>query len=300
MPIHIKFEGPGAFDRAINEIDADFIKLTNAGSADFSNVEGAIKHDVNVIGETLVDWGGGLIKLSDVIAKIDSFVIKLTQPPPTTITTAAAVGGGPPDPQADFLTLDADMKMTGTDLKTAGTDFIKLDTAPDLATFNADKIKFGQDLAKVSLDASNTGADFIKLGSDLVTIAGGTSSAEIKADLTTFGGDLGKIGAAFDTVAVDFMKLSQDFIAAGGGGGTVTGTSLVANASLTEKPPTGTFGADFFKLEHDFRLLNQTIAGSADDAFKLIDAIVDQSGKPDPLVDLVEQVLSTNGGEHHG
>jgi hypothetical protein len=88
------------------------------------------------------------------------------------------------------------------------------------------------------------------------------------------------------------------------GGGNV-GIGTASAAADTNPGPAGPLGADFFKLEHDFLLLNQAIGGTLPGTFKVLDALFDQSGKEpkDPdgghMTEHVEN-LGLNGGFKSG
>ena len=311
MPIYIKYgggpEGQGAFENTSLSIDADLLKLSNAVGDTFLTVEGAIKHDINVIGDTFIKWSNEFIKLSDVALKIDTFVIKLTQPTTTgdTALPAAAVEGGP---QTDFINLDTSLKILGGDIKLLGSDFLKLDTAPDVAALKIAETAVGNAFSQAGADASNVSEAFIKLGNDLVGLGTGENANSLKLNeaYKIFGGDLvNKIAPAFQSVADGLQTLGEDF-AALGGGSTDIGTTTVANVSpLDSKNATpGVVGTDLLKLEHDFLLLNQAIAGSAPEALKLVHAFIEQSGNSSSngLAEHIQPVLGVQGASnsHHG
>ena len=152
-------EGQGAFENTSLSIGADLLKLSNAVGDTFLTVEGAIKHDINVIGDTFIKWSNEFIKLSDVALKIDTFVIKLTQPTTTgdTALPAAAVEGGP---QTDFINLNTSLKILGGDIKLLGSDFLKLDTAPDVAALKFAETAVGDAFSQAGADASNVSEDY--------------------------------------------------------------------------------------------------------------------------------------------
>jgi hypothetical protein len=304
MPIYVKYNGPageGSFENASLDVDADLLKLSNAGGDSFLKIESAIKHDITVIGDTFLKWSNEFIKLSDFALKIDSLVIKLTEPT-TTIGSAVADAPAEGGPQADFLKLDTSLKIFGGDLKLLGSDFLKLDTAPDVGALKITISDISGDFIKLGAGASDVGDTFIKLGNDLVALGtGSNNSLKLNEAYKILGGDLLKIGSAFDTVATDFLKLDQDFVTLGQPG-TDLGTSLIAILDSAKHAAPGAVGADLLKLEHDFLLLNQTLAGSGPEALKLVHALVDHSGDTpsDHLTDHTTPLLGVPGGSNHG
>jgi hypothetical protein len=309
MPIFVNFSGLGGdtLNDAYMKIDADFLKLSSAGPDTFVKVEAdhVIKYDISVIGDSFHKLGDDFVKISDAASAIDSLFLKFAPAPatsdPTLAAAASVVGGGAPDAESDFVKLDSSLKIAGADLGVLGSDFVKLDTAPDLATFKSNEVKVGTDFGKVGADMSDIGGGFAQLGNDLITLGTGpnSNSADLNDAFKMLGGELNKIGSAFDTVAFDFNKLSKDFTTLGGGGGGVSASALVASSSSGGPAPTGALGSDFFKLEQDFILLNQTLGASGPGVFKVFDALIDQSGK-EPMFEQVEHLLGGHGGSDHG
>ncbi len=282
MPDFIKFSGLGgeqthdSHGNTFLKIDSDFQQLANVGADDFLKIEASqhIKHDITTVGDWFIKLDGEFLKIDEAAWKYDAFAIKLTN---TTPTDAAAVEL--PAVQRDFLKLDLDLKVSASDLGALGTDFIKLDTAPDLETFKVGELKVSSDFLKISDDISADGADLKIIGDDLIKLSTGGNSRELSAALKLLGGQDYKISSAFDAVSADFLKISQDF-ATLGGGRTTSDAVLVASldAGRGHAPPAGPLGADFFKLEQDFHVLNQALAGGFSDAGRVIDALFDQAG----------------------
>jgi hypothetical protein len=299
MPIFMNFLGRDAVNDAFLKIDADFLKLSKAGPDFLLELKGPqIKHEISVIGGAFDKLGDAFIKLSDAALKIDDLFLKYA-PPPTTVPTltAASVGGDAPDPQADFLKLDAGLKLLGGDLGTAGADFVKLDKAPTYLTFKLTEVIISSDFAKVSTDTSAVGGQFGQLGDDLLKLSTGpTNSVELNNAWKVLGDEFHKISSAFDAVAVDWNKLSQDFATLGGAGGGTNTSALVASSSSGGPSPSGQVGSDFLKLEHDFVLLSQALGASGPDLVKAFDALVDQSGKS--FFEQIEHLASPPSGGH--
>jgi hypothetical protein len=301
MPIFLKFGGigeDGDLNEAFLKIDSDFLKLSSAGADSFLKVEAdaTIKHDVNVIGGSFIKLSDDFLKISDGALKVDSFLIKLAG------TTSDAATEGGPNPQADFLKLDTTLKTSAGDLAVLGSDFLKLDTAPDLAGFKLDELTVGSDFAKVGADMTDASGAFIKLGSHVIALGTGpnTNPPELDAAYKLLGGELDKISPAFDAVAFDWIKLSQDFTTLGGGGGTTLATSLSSPGSTDSTP--GPLGTDFLKLEQDFLVLSQAIGGSAPGLKAVFDALIEHSGKHDELTGHADNMLGGPGGSgsNHG
>jgi len=294
MPIFVKYEGVGGeygLEDAFLKIDADFLKLSSASADTFVKVEAepGIKHDINVIGDSFFKESDEFLKISDAGAKIDAFFLKLAEAPTASDST---IGGGTPDVQSDVLKVDATLKTSAGDLSVLGSDFLKLDTAPNLEGFKSDKLSVGDDFGKVGKDMSDAGGAFTQLGTDLIALGTGPNSntGELNDAFKMLGGELDKVGSMFDAVALDFQKLSQDFAGEGGGVNTVA-----VKLQSTDSMPTGVLGADFLKLEHDFLLLNQAIAGTAMGVGQLFDALVDQGSKA-PSDQIINHMLAVQGG----
>ena len=271
-------------------IDGDFLKLASANPDGSLKIDGQIKHDIAVISDSFLKLGQDFIKLSDVAIKIDEFVIKLS-PPPVTVG-AVVVEGGPPDPQADFIKLDTALKIAGADLGVLGGDFKIFEGTIKGNVLTQTEALVGQDFLKLNVDMTNTGQTFARLGDDFIKLSNGPNQ-ELDAAYKLLGSELHKIGSAFDAVASDFLKLSQDFETLAGG----RNTALVASSPNSQPGPLGT---DFLKLDQDFLLLNQAIGGAFPGTAKVIDALLDQSGKPpgDEMHD-TPPLLGVNHGSGH-
>lgn len=297
MPIYIKFNGPGgeqthdALSDAFANIDQDFLKLSSATPDTFLKVEAdhQIKDNISAIGDWFIKLDGEFINISDVGLKVDDFVLKFTQP-----ATLGAAAVELPAVQSDFLKVDADLKISASDLGVAGSDFIKLDAAPDLDELKISELKVSIDFLKLGTDTTNAGADFTQLGNDLIALGAGPNSKELDSALTLLGDQVLKIGSAFDAVALDFQELSQDFETLGGGGITTTTVADFLESqesSASSSTPTGPLGSDFLKLEQDFHVLNQSIAGGLFDAGPVIGDLFAESGKDSghPMTDNIGQ-----------
>ena len=281
-------------------IDGDFLKLASANPDGFLKIDGQIKHDIAVIGDSFLKLGQDFIKLSDAAIKFDNFLIK-SDPIHFTIKLGdiivdsiggAVVEGGPPNPQADFLKLDSALKIAGADLGVLGADFKHFDGTIKGNVLAQAEALVGQDFLKLNVDMTSTGQTFATLGDDFIKLSNGPNQ-ELDAAYKLLGGELHKIGSAFDAVASDFLKLSQDFDFLAGG----RDTALVASSPNSRPGPLGT---DFLKLDQDFLLLSQAIGGAFPGTAKVIDALLDHSGKPhgDEMHD-TPSLLGVNHGSGH-
>jgi hypothetical protein len=166
MPIYLKFGGEH-LNSAFSNVDSDFIKLMNACDDSLLKVEFTVKHDINNIGGAFIKLGEGFGDLSKAGVKIDTAFLKLA------IGSATGGAGAGKVAQADFLALDTTLKTSSTDLKILGSDFVKLDTAPDLLTLKLKEVVVSGDFLKVGADMSDASGAFLKLGTDLVALGSG-------------------------------------------------------------------------------------------------------------------------------
>jgi hypothetical protein len=287
----MKFGGQ-ALNSAFSNIDSDFIKLTNASADSFLKVEFTVKHDINDIGGAFIKLGEGFGDLSEAGHKIDTAFLKLA------IGSSTSGGGAGKVAQADFLALDTTLKTSSADLKILGSDFVKLDTAPDLLTIKLTDAVVSGDFLKVGTDMSDVSGAFIKLGTDLVALGSGENgnSPQLNEALKILGGDFEqKISPAFDALALDWHKLSRDFANLAGGGGDTTTT--LSSAGASDSTP-GVLGTDFLQLEHDFLLLNQALGATAPDIAAAFEALAQQTGKHPGDEGHEGNIFGPQGGKH--
>src|SRR5215472_12224282 len=281
MPIFIKFNEFGdeqnheSLNNAFLKIDEDFQKLANASPDAFLTVEAdhQIKENISAIGDFFHKLDDEFLKISDAGLRADDFALKLTQPPTTGATEEL------PAVQSDFLNADADLKVAASDLGAVSSDFLKLDAAPDLNTLKAGERTVGADFLKLAIDTINAGTDFTNLGDDLIALGAGSNSKELDGALNLLGDQVLEIGSAFEAVALDFEKLRVDFVHLGGGGLKTAADFLESQGALANDPmPPGPVGADFFKLEQDFQVLNHDIGGAFFDGKQVIHDLFAQNG----------------------
>ncbi len=306
MPIFFDFFPGFANDHtqdALNDafvtIGTDFLKLSTADTtADFLKLETDHKVTVtfDVIGDAFAKLGQDL-KIDTAAVGLDSFVVKFFPPNPIAPPnpTSEAADGGAPDPQSDFLKVDAALKASSSDLAALAFDWQKLDTAPNQDIWKVDVQAVGVDFQKLSSDASDAGGAFKLLGGDLATLGTGenSGSTELNDALKILGGELKIVVSAFEAIASDWQALKTDIASFGGG---VTTTS----ATSPNAPPAGPLGADFQTLDKDFLLLNQALGATAPGTFKLLDALFDQNGVNEHKIDQVEHLLGGHGGSERG
>lgn len=249
-------------DAAFAHIDSDFLKLSTANADTLAGAEHElkIKHDFNVIGDTFRTLGRDFDRIATLAMHVDQFVIKFTSTSPNGGPTTSSVDVH--SPQADFLVLDQALQQSAMDLKIAGADFLKIDTARTPDDFQARARTAADDFYKLSQDMS---ADH-KLGATLAADVGALGNVDNPSPL-----DLAykELGGELMTVAQQFGNLSGDFglllpavqKAAGGGGG--AGTNELGGAFIT--------------LFQDFHLLNSDLRGIAPTAATVVNDVFHQS-----------------------
>jgi hypothetical protein len=290
MPTAVEFDA-GALRNAFLKIDTDFLTLSTATGDTFLKIEDSaqLKHDISVIGNFFLKLDDDFLRIANTAVKIDSLVVKLTP-----IGSPNGDSGGPVV-QSDFLNLDAVLQTSAGHLGALGVDFLKLDTAPNLETLKLEELKVSNDFLIVSGDMSDAGAAYIKLGEDLINLGDGLDH-KVDVALKLVGGELLKVGTAFDAIALDDHKLSLDFKILGGGNTDANGLASFTFDDVKHVPTSG-LGADFYKLEQDFLVLNRAL--SSVDFEKLRGAFSEAGIK---LNDRADQLLSGHGGSifNHG
>jgi hypothetical protein len=289
MPTAVEFDA-GALKNAFLKIDTDFLKLSAATGDTFLKIEdsGQFKHDVSVIGNFFLKLDNDFLKIADTALKIDSLVVKLN--PMVSFNSDTGLSAV----QSDFLKLDTVLKTSAGNLGTLGVDFLKLDAAPNLAALKLDELKVSNDFLKVGGDMSDAGAAFVKLGDDLIKLGDGLDH-KLQSALNLVGGELLKVGAAFDALARDDHKLSLDFKILAGGNTDANGLGASFTFADVKHVPTSGLGADFYKLEQDFLVLNRTL--SSVDVEKLLGAFSGADIKlNDPGNGRMDQLPSGHGG----
>lgn len=281
----------GALNQASLKIDDAFLKLSNANEGNFLKIEGSpfIKFDFEKIGDSFIKLGDDFHKISVAGELIDQAVLKLTGGP----TVTSVDGGG--SVQDDFLKLDDTLKTTSTDLKILGTDFLKLDTAPNLEVFDhkasvvaGDFIKLGSDMAADRLAFLKLSADFLKLSQ-----SGGDRPSPLDLAYKELGGDLKAVADTFGLLAGDFVNVG-DAVAHGTGGG--AGRPGDANAAGGGGGAGDQIGAALTRLYQDFHALDIKLDALGDGSVRLIHDLL-------PAVDQGASQLFADGsrqGNGHG
>jgi hypothetical protein len=280
----------GALNEASLKIDDAFLKLSNANEDSFLKIEGSafIKFDFEKIGDSFIKLGDDFHKISVAGEVIDQTVLKLTGGP-----TVNSVDSGP-GLQTDFVTLDHKLNTTSTDLKILGTDFLKLDTAPNLDVFQqkadvvvGDFIKLGTDMAADRVAFLKLSADFLKLSQ------GGDRPSPLDLAYKELGGELQAVGDTFGLLATDFVKVG-DAIAHGTGGG--AGRPGDLNAAAGGGGAGDQIGAALTLLYQHFHALDLKLDALGDGSVRLIHDLL-------PAVDQGASQLFADGshqGNGHG
>jgi hypothetical protein len=233
----------GALHEATLKIDEAFLKLSTANADNFLKIEGSpfIKLDFERIGDSFIKLGSDFHKITVAGEAADQLLLKLSGgPTPNSDDPRAGV-------QADFVELDHKVSTTSTDLKILGTDFLKLDTAPDVASFQIKGELVADDFLKLSADTAADRVAFLKLSADFLKLSQGVdASSPLDRALKELGGELQAVGDTFGLLSTDFLKVGEavahgsgggagrtsDLNAAGGGGGSGAGDSIGAALTL--------------------------------------------------------------------
>ncbi len=281
----------GALNEATLKIDDAFLKLSNANADDFLKIEssGFLKFEFEKIGDSFIKLGDDFHKISVAGEVIDQTVLKLTGTP----TVNSVDGGG--SVQDDFLKLDDTLKTTSTDLKILGTDFLKLDTSPNLEVFDhkasvvvGDFIKLGTDMAADRLAFLKLSADFLKLSQ-----GGGETPSPLDLAYKEMGGDLRAVGDTFGLLATDFVNVG-DAVAHGTGGG--AGRTFDVKVTGGGGGSGDTIGAALTLLYQHFHALDLKLDALGDGSVRLIHDLL-------PAVDQGASQLLADGshqGNGHG
>jgi hypothetical protein len=256
---------------AFLKIDGDLLKLSSANADTFVKLEHnhALKLDFDVIGDAFIKLGRSFDHFALAGARLDDFVLKVTGATSGVFAAPAVAAEGAPNPQADFLKLDGTLKTSATDLKILGTDFLKLDTSPNLETFQL-KIKgVSNDFLKLSGDMAANGDAFHKLGDDFLKLGGNFENpSPLDFAYKELGGELNTVGSQFGVLSTDFLNLVPA-VQAGGGGG----TGLTASDSFVKL----SVGLDLMTLSQDFHKLDIALGEVGDGAAAVIGDLFRQS-----------------------
>jgi hypothetical protein len=256
----------GALDEATLKIDDAFLTLSTASTDTFHKIEnlGFIKFSFEKLGDSF-------IKLSDDFHKItvaeDAFgdaVLKLTGNP-----NGDAVGGL----RTDFAMLDHKLSATSDDLKILGTDFLKLDTAPNFADFQQKWNALGGDFHKFSGDIAAAVDAFHKVSEDFLKLSqGGDRPSPVDLAYKELGGELQSVGDTLGLVAGDFLKIGDAVAATGGAGAGRPGdaTSATGGAGAGTPDPIGAALQLLFQHFHD---LDVKLNALGDGSVRVLDSL---------------------------
>ncbi|MDE2363015.1 MAG: hypothetical protein KGM42_10085 [Hyphomicrobiales bacterium] len=230
---------------AFQKVDAAISALSGASDV-YIKLEHKYDRTFDVIGEAFLKIGGDFQELAMVGQKVDALLTG------GVVTTAAAVGGG--GAAADFLKLDAALKIEGADLKIFGGDFLKWNDAGSPGAFLKIEAALGKEASTIGGDTQSLGGAFRTLASDILKLANPDSSSPVDLAYKELGGDLIKLSSQFDLLAADFIKLAGAF-GDGGGAGTP------ANADVLSGGGGGAgFGAALGAISADFLKIDSTLS----------------------------------------
>jgi hypothetical protein len=255
---------------AFLKIDGDLLKLSSANADTFVKLEHnhALKLDFDVIGDAFIKLSRSFDHIALAGALVDDFVLKLTGATSGVFTAAAVVGDGAPNPQADFLKLDGTLKTSATDLKILGTDFLKLDTSPNLDVFQLKIRGVSNDFLKLSGDMAANGEAFHKLGDDFLKLGDVKNPSPLDFAYKELGGELNTVGSQFGALSADFLNLVPAVQAGGGGGTGVTASDGFVKLSV---------GLDLMTLSQDFHKLDIALGEVGDGAAAVVGDLFRQS-----------------------
>lgn len=256
-----------ALDNAFLKIDGDFLKLSSANADAFLKIEHApaLKHDFHVIGDAFLKLGQDFGKIAFAGALVDDFFLKITAATTAEVTAAAVEGA--PNPQADFLKVDAALKISAGDLKILGTDFLKLDTSPNQDVFQHKLAAVSDDFLKLGNDTAADRAAFLKLGADLVRLGTVENPSPLDFAYKELGGELQTVGSVFGALSQDFFNLGAA-VQHGGGGG-----AGMPTADVSTQP---NIGLAFMTLNQDFLKLDKALGAVGDGAADVIGGLFHQ------------------------
>jgi hypothetical protein len=258
-----------ALNDAFLKIDGDFLKLSSANSDTFVKIEHrpGLQHDFDVIGDAFIKLSHDFGKIAFAGALIDDFFLKVTAATTAELNTAAAEGA--PNPQADFIKMDAALKTSAADFKILGLDFNKLAKSPSLDVFQVKIAGISDDFSKLGNDMAADGNAFLKLAADFVKLGSVDNPSPLDLAYKDLGGELQTVGSQFGALSMDFFNLVPAVQAAGGGGSGGTATSD-AFVKLN-------VGLDFMALNQDFHKLDSALGAVGDGAAAVIGGLLHQS-----------------------
>jgi hypothetical protein len=265
----------GKLHHALEHIDGDFKNLSSLTGDNFEDFQDKHKGDFAVIGNAFGVVGDDFHK-GEVAGRLADAIIAVLGGGGG--ASASNDGGHGTGKVSDFAVLDAEVNRSSTDLKTLGTDFVKLGAAPDPATFALDTAAVKIDYLKIEADMSADSAAIMKVGADLVALGTHANPSPLDLAYKELGGELQTMGTDFGLLATDFRKAAAAF-SGSGGAGTPVGETLdkaFSGGGLGVGAPLGQIFRDFRTLGHDTSL-----------------AITD--GASDVIQDLFHQALGTSG-----
>jgi hypothetical protein len=279
--------GQGALNEAAFKLDEAFLKLSTANADNFLKIEGSpfVKIDFDRIGDSFVKLGADFHRLTVAGEAVDQVLLKLTGG--TTVGSDDPRAGA----QADFVALDHKVSTTSTDLKILGTDFLKLDTAPNVASFVIKGELVADDFLKLSTDTAADRVAFLKLSADILKLSQGVdATSPLDRALKQLGGELQAVGDTFGLLSTDFLKVG-DAVAHGAGGGGGSGLSTNVNGAGGGGGAGDSIGAALTLLYQHFHTLDVKLEALGDGSVRLINDLL-------PAVDQGTSKLFSDNSQH--
>lgn len=281
--------GQGALNEAFLKIDDAFLKLSTSTEDNFLKIEGSpfIKFDFEKIGDSFLKLGSDFHKISVAGEVVDQAVLKLAGSP---TVDSVDTGRGL---QGDFLKLDQTLKITSTDLKILGTDFLKLDTAPNLDVFQQKVDVVAGDFLKLGTDMAADRVAFLKLSADFLKLdQGGDRPSPLDLAYKELGGELQAVGDTFGLLATDFLKVGEAVAHGSGGAGRISDLNTVAGGGGGSSD---TIGAALTLLYQHFHALDLKLDALGDGSVRLIRDLL-----PSSASDEGPRLFSDNSHQGHG
>jgi hypothetical protein len=252
---------------AFLKIDADFSKLTGAPTTEsFLKLDHKYDAVTDVIGNAFIKLSRDFDRIAEVGIKIDEVFYQTGG-----FGTPSSVDL--PNPQADWMTVNAALKLDASDLKLFGDDFLKLDAAASSMDFIKLEAAAGGGAIKLSSDMVASEQDFLKLGQDFVSL-GGDGATQLEGDFLKLGAALQTVGTQFGTLSTDLATLGGDL--QGGSGGPIITSAVVSTTGG------GTLGAGFMAVDNDFLGLDKAFSGVAGPTAETLVTLLNLGGGAKP------------------
>jgi hypothetical protein len=280
----------GALNQANLKIDDAFLKLSTASADDFLKIEnlGFIKFAFEKLGDSFLQLGDDFHKVTVATDAFGDAVLKLAPPPPIG-TDSVDRGGGL---QADFIGLDHKLSDVSQDLKILGSDFLKLDTAPNFADFQQKWNALSGDFHALGGDTVEAVDAFHKLSLDFLKLGqGGDRPSPLDLAYKELGGELQSLSDGFRLLVADFANIGDAF-AHGSGGGGGAGRPGDPNAAGGGGGAGGPIGGALALLYQHFHDISVDLGAFGDGSVRVLEAL--QPSSPTLVAD------TSGHGNGHG